>query len=208
MTDAALLTLTQWLSPAFPLGAFAYSHGLEQAVAAGQVTCAGDLARWLDRILTCGGGLADATLLCATLRGEDTADTARALATSRERRDETEAQGTAFARTVTALGTPVPEGLALPVAVGIAARGLPLRPERIAALYLHAMMANLVSAAVRFVPLGQTEGQRVLADLHAAIRDTAARAATLELDDITACVPGADLAAMLHETLPVRIFRT
>jgi urease accessory protein len=92
--------------------------------------------------------------------------------------------------------------------VGRAARALTLPPERVAALYLHAFASNLVSAAVRFVPLGQTDGQRTLAALHPVIERTAKEAAATPLDAIASSVPGADLSAMHHETQPVRIFRT
>lgn len=116
----------QWLSPAFPLGAFAYAHGLEQVVADGAVSGACDLSDWLAAILRDGAGLADASLLAAAMNGRDAAELdalARALAPSRQRWAETAEQGAAFARTLTAMGTPLPE-VALPVALGVAARGL------------------------------------------------------------------------------------
>ncbi|TKA96025.1 urease accessory protein UreF, partial [Cereibacter changlensis] len=96
----------------------------------------------------------------------------------------------------------------LPVAVGQAARTLALPAPQVLALYLHAFAANLVSAAVRFVPLGQTEGQRVLAALHPLIDALALKAATATLDDLATSALRADLAAMQHETMDVRIFRT
>lgn len=206
--SAALLTLTQWLSPAFPLGAFAYSHGLEAAIAEGRLADAAGLQAWLRVLLEEGSGAVDATLLCLALRGDDMAQTARALAASRERLEETEAQGSAFAQTVSALGGPALAPAPLPVVVGQAARPLGLPGETVAALYLHAFASALVSAAVRFVPLGQTEGQAVLAALHPVILAVAARAAECELHDLGSAAFGADLAAMAHETLDVRIFRT
>ncbi|MDF0603690.1 urease accessory UreF family protein [Psychromarinibacter sp. C21-152] len=206
-----LLTLVQWLSPAFPVGSFAYSHGMEQAIAAGDVTSADDLAAWLEDILRLGAGRSDAILLACALRGEAEdrlAAVARALAASRERWEETMAQGRAFAEAITgATGTPM-DPLPYPVAVGVAARRLDLPPAQVAAQYLHAVASNLVSAAVRFVPLGQAEGQRVLAGLHATVAEIADQAAKARVDDITAFAPRADLAAMRHETMDVRIFRT
>jgi urease accessory protein len=94
------------------------------------------------------------------------------------------------------------------VAVGQAAHGLNLPPAQVIALYLHSFAANLVSVAVRFVPLGQSDGQRILAALHPMILSLAERAAEASLDDITASALGADLAALRHETMPVRIYRT
>lgn len=212
MDDAALLTLAQWLSPAFPVGGFAWSHGLEAAVACGEVRDAAGVEDWIGAVLDRGSGRADAVLLAAAMRPEADlgalADLARALAPSRERREETIAQGTAFAATVSALiGRDVPRA-ALPVAVGAAARGLGLPEARVAAFYLQGFAGNLVSAAVRFVPLGQTEGQRVLASLRPLVLRVAEQAAGTDPAEIVSSVPGADLAAMAHETLEVRIFRS
>ena len=211
-SDADLLTLVQWLSPAFPVGGFAFSHGLEWAISAGQVRDAAGLEGWLSDILDHGSGRTDAVLLARAMDPEADldrlAETARALAASKERWAETRDQGRAFTEAVNALtGNDFPP-VALPVALGRAACALALPPERVAALYLHAFASNLVSAAVRFVPLGQTEGQRVLAALHPLIGNVAREAAATPLDAIASGVPGADLAAMLHETQTVRIFRT
>jgi urease accessory protein len=210
--EAALLALVQWLSPAFPLGGFAHSHGLEAAVAAGEVTDAAALSDWLADVLAHGGGRADAALLAAALApGADLAALAalaRALAPSRERLAETEAQGAAFARTVAALtGRPL-AAAPLPVAVGAAAAPLGLAPVQVVSLYLQAFAGNLVLAGVRFIPLGQTEGQRVLAGLQGVILAVAAEAAERGLAALGGAAVGADLAAMRHETLEPRVFRT
>jgi urease accessory protein len=212
VSDADLLTLVQWLSPAFPVGGFAYSHGLEWAISEGQVTDAATLQDWLSDILTHGSGRTDAVLLTRAMDLDAdlplVAATARALAASKERWTETHDQGRAFTEAVNALTGNDFVPAALPVAVGRAARALTLPPERVAALYLHAFASNLASAAVRFVPLGQTDGQRTLAALHPLIERTAVEAAATPLDAIASSVPGADLAAMHHETQDVRIFRT
>jgi len=212
MSDADYLTLQQWLSPAFPVGGFAWSHGLEQAISAGDVTDAGGLARWLDTIVARGSGASDATLLSAAMApGADhcaLAALARALAGSAERHAETEAQGAAFTRAHNILtGNDFPP-LPLPVAFGRAACALRLRPATVAGHYLHAFAANLVSAAVRFLPLGATEGQAVLQALRPLIVETAALAAARAPGEITLSQPGADLASLAHETMPVRIFRS
>ena len=209
---SGLLSLVQWLSPAFPTGAFAYSHGLEFEIASGRVMSAHDLADWLAQVLTYGAGWQDAVLLGNALDPDADhallAGFARALCPSAERLQETMEQGTAFARATSALTgrdfSPCP----MPVAVGKAAQHLGLAKPQVIALYLHAFTANLVSAAVRFVPLGQTDGQRVLAGLHPMIQKIAFNAAAAAPDDITNSTLRADLAAMAHETLPTRIFRT
>ena len=212
MRDADLLKLTQWLSPGFPVSSYAYSHGLETEIAGGRVSTAGDVRDWVASVLSAGAGRSDAILLLAALRGEmeDEAlsDLARALAGSRERLEETEAQGAALAATLAALG--VGDGVArpYPVALGLAARGLDLPEGIVARLYLQAFAGALVSAAVRFVPLGQAEGQGVLAALHPVIEPVATDAGAAGLEGIGTAVFGADLAAMAHEGLEVRIFRT
>lgn len=205
-----LLTLIQWLSPAFPTGGFAYSHGLEAVIADGERSVAGIMG-WIAGVLRHGAGQADAVLLACVLRGEDPAAMdalARAMAGTKERLAETLDQGTAFARTVKALtGQDLPPRC-LPVAVGEAARGLALPVEEVVAVYLHAFAANLVSCATRFAPLGQTEGQGVLASLHPVIGETAAWAAGAGVDDIGTSALAAELAAMRHEVMDVRIFKT
>ena len=176
MITDELLTLTQWLSPAFPLGSFAYSHGLETAITEGQVTSADTLQAWLETVISRGTGWTDALLVCAAKRGEDMTALTRALAGSRERLEESEAQGAALATTLRAMGHAVPEA-PLPVVLGTAVRGFQTETDKILALYLQNFATNLVQIAVRFVPLGQSEGQRVLASLQPVSAATARRAA-------------------------------
>ena len=212
MTDTALLSLVQWLSPAFPVGGYAYSHGLEWAISAGDITSAAELQRWIGTVLTEGAGRTDAILLAQALRPETDlaalSALAQALAASRERLVETLDQGRALGQTIAALtGQPQPE-MPYPVALGAAARGLGLPVAHVLALYLHAFASTLVQAAVRFVPLGQTEGQAVLAALHPVILQIAEEAACAGIDQIGSGAFRSDLAAMRHETMDVRIFRT
>jgi urease accessory protein len=212
MTESGLLTLVQWLSPAFPVGSFAYSHGLEWAIAAGEVASAEMARDWIATILAEGAGRTDAMLLVAAL--DPASDPvalgalAEALAASRERWIETMEQGRALALTVSALTGRDTPALPYPVALGLAAQGLGVAPDQVAALYLQAFATTLMLAAVRFVPLGQTEGQRMLAELQPLIRRMAAEAAVAGIDDIGSGAIRGDLAAMRHETMDVRIFRT
>ena len=212
MTAAGQLSVIQWLSPAFPTGSFAYSHGLERVMADGTVKTASDLHLWLADTLAFGAGRQDAILLSQSLSADADhaalADLACALAPSAERLAETLDQGTAFARTVSALTGRAIAAAPLPVALGQAAGGLGLDPEQVITLMLHSFLSNLVSVAVRFIPLGQTEGQAVLAALHPLIAQIAAQAALAGPDDIGTCTLRSDLAAMQHETMEVRIFRT
>jgi len=208
---SALLSLVQWLSPAFPTGAFAYSHGLERAIESGAVHDAGSFEHWLRGVLDFGAGWQDAVLLAQALAPDADHDAldriARALQPSAERLAETQEQGAALARTLGAItGTPQPSRC-LPVALGQAAGGL-LPPAQTIALYLQSFAGNLVTIAVRHVPLGQTEGQTLLARLAPGLVVLAGRAASAGLDDLSSAVLGADLAALQHETMTVRIFRT
>ncbi len=206
--NSDLLKLSQWLSPGFPVGGFAYSHGLEQAIDGGVVCSAATLQDWLSQVLQFGSGLSDAVFVCRSQEGADLADLCEAMAPSKERLEETRAQGAAFARTVSAI-LPEPVSAApLPVAVGCAARQLSLTPETVAGFYLHAFAANLVTAAVRFVPLGQTEGQVVLANLHGVILRVAEQAVQTPINELGTAAIGSDMAAMHHETMEVRLFKS
>jgi urease accessory protein len=213
--QADLLTLSQWLSPAFPVSSYAYSHGLEAAIASGAVHDGASTAAWIATVIEAGSGRTDAIVLAASLRAgadlDGLSDMARALAGSAERWEETRAQGAAFAATRRAMGAEVGDR-PYPIAVGEGAQALSLPPETVVSLYLQAFGAALVSAAVRFVPLGQAEGQRVLAGLAPRIEALARMAVALAPEDVEDALGGAafgaDLAAMEHETQEVRLFRT
>jgi urease accessory protein len=212
-TDADMLTLAQWLSPSYPVGAFAYSHGLEAAVAEGRVRDAAGLAAWLRDVLDHGTGRSDAVLLGAAHRapGDDLTGVdavAAAFAAGRERLQESRAQGRAFVDTTNAVWDLALPPLVLPVAVGAAAgrRGVDAAPT--GAMYLQAMAGNLVQAAQRLAPVGQTAGQRVLAGLAPLCRAVAAEAVRTPLDALSGTAFLSDIAAMRHETMQPRIFRT
>ena len=205
-----LLTLTQWLSPAFPTGAFAWSHGLEALVADGTVAGEAGFARWLRDVLAEGVGRTDAVILAAVLAGADAdemADLGRALAPSAERLAETMGQGTAFARTLAEQGLALPDA-PMPVVLGLAARGLNVAPETVVSLYLQGFATNLVQIAIRLSLVGQSRAQVILTGLQPLIRELATRAVGAEPADIASFTPGADLAAMRHETLDVRLWKS
>lgn len=213
-TNRDILTLAQWLSPAFPVGAFAYSHGLEAAVRVGWIKSGDDLAEWLRDVISNGSGRNDCILLRASYEAtgpEALAEVnavAKAFAASHERQLEQAQQGAAFCRTAAAIWGG--EGIALlyPVAVGAAAAKLRIDVILTAAMYLHAVTSNLISAAQRLMPLGQTEGQAVLSALAPLCEDTARSAMTLTCDDLQSTAFLSDIAAMRHETLQPRIFRS
>lgn len=210
-----LVTLMQWLSPAYPVGGFSYSHGLEWSVAAGDVTSAASFQEWLADVLEYGSGRNDAILLAAAYRAGDDAAlanvdaVARALAPSSERLLETTAQGAAFVRTTATIWDMELPVLCYPVAVGRAAALIGVGLEQVLPLYLHGFASNLTGAAMRLVPLGQTDGQRVLAAM-TPLCDLLAQeaAAGSGLDDLGGAVMLADIAAMKHETQYTRLFRS
>jgi len=214
MTTDPILTLTQWLSPAFPVGAFTYSHGLEVLVDAGTVCDAASFEAWLTDTIQHGAGQNDVILLAHAYKADTVEalteiDTfARALAPSAERLLETDQQGAAFARTAAAIHDLNLSTLTYPVAVGRAARLQDLPLHDTARLFLHAFAANLTSAATRLVPLGQTEAQATIAAVIPLCQEVADQAVTLSLDDIAASTFASDIASMRHETQYSRLFRS
>lgn len=237
LSGAGLHTLLAWTSPSFPVGAYTYSHGLEWAVEDGTVRDAATLRAWVTGVLRHGAGWSDTLLLVHGLRaaalGEEAAfrellDLSLALQPSSERRLEASAQGDAFIAAI--IGAWPPSGdtaatrlfarltkgeaalargewaYALAFSAAAAAWGLPEGP--VATAFLHAFAANLVSAAVRAVPLGQTDGQRVVNALGDEIVTLAAAALQAPLEEIGGCAFAADIASMKHETQYTRLFRS
>lgn len=209
--DAARLRLAQYLSPAFPVGGFAWSQGLEWAMDRGIVTRA-TLAQWLADWLDHGCGWTDAVLVALSLRpgAEYPAldDLARAACMSGQRLSETAEQGAAFAGNVATITGEHHPAAALPVAFGRACAGFPLPAAEIIAAFLQAQATTLISAAIRFMPLGPVEGQAMLSRLQPAIIAIAERAATASKAELTSATWGADIAVMSHETMSTRIFRS
>lgn len=213
-TDADILTLVQWLSPAYPVGAFAYSHGLEWSVEAGDVRTAQEVQDWISEVIEYGAGWNDCLFLIAAYHAGDADDLAqldaeaRAFSASSERQTETDKQGQAFGDVTSAVWAKEITGLCYPVAVGRAARLMNLPLNLTTQLFLHAFAANLVSAAMRLVPLGQTEGQRVIHDLKPLTIATATQAQDATLDSLGSTAFLSDIAAMKHETQYSRMFQT
>lgn len=224
---ASLYRLMTWLSPAFPVGAFTYSHGLEWAVEDGRVKDCASLTAWVEAVVVQGAGRTDADLFREAWQAVSDGDRARfdraaawadALRGSAEMAMESANQGRAF---LDCLGKAWPHPqlhawappgvlgpLAYAVAVALAAalNGVPLRPALTA--FLHALAANLISAAVRLVPLGQTDGQKAQAALAPVIARAVEDALARAWDDLGAAAPMIDLTSMFHETQYSRMFRS
>lgn len=210
MADAALLRLLTWASPAFPTGGFAYSSGLEWAVETGAVSSETTLAAWLKDLLQSGSLRADAVLLRLAHRDEEVAELGLALCVSEERRLETAAQGAAFMLAAQAWDQPGwgTEPLPYPVAFGKLAAAHAIGEDDAALAFLHAGAANLISAAIRLIPLGQAAGLRVQAAIEPDVLVTLAATRGAGVEELGGASWLADIAAMNHETQYTRLFRT
>jgi urease accessory protein len=219
MSQTALLRLILLLSPSFPVGGFAYSHGLEQAAADGQVRDAEALREWLSGLISQGSQWNDAIILAEAHRrasaGEalgDLLELAEALAGSKERHLEQQNLGGAFISAVTAGGLAMPESLceraSYPAAVGASAAVQGIDAVNALTAFLHAFASNQIQCAIRLGILGQAGGVKLLAALEAEIADTALRAVSSTLDDLGTNTFAAEIESMKHETLHSRIFRT
>jgi urease accessory protein len=222
--EAALIPLMLWLSPAFPVGSFAYSQGLEWAVESGDIHDARSLGGWLVDLLTFGAPRADALLFAECFRAGVAEDwetlaeanaLAIALANSAERLLETTAQGSAFVLAARAAWDcealrqlSLAERVAYPAAVAAAAAGHGLPLEASLQAFILAQIAAAVSAVVRLGPIGQTDGQKIQATLIPRIRALAREASGSSLADLGSCAFRSEIAAMKHETQYSRLFRS
>ncbi len=217
--------LLVWLSPSFPIGSYAYSHGVEWAVEAGDIRDLASLEAWTATLLEHGGPWSDAVLFSLAhkaasvedgVRLAEISELAAALSPSKERRMETLNQGAAFLTAVRAawpckvfdLAAPFEDEIAFPVAVALAAAGHHLALAPALEAYLVAFVSILVSAAMRLVPLGQTDGMKAVAKLVPLAKKIAVRAADATVDDIGGAAFRSDIASMRHETQYTRLFRS
>jgi len=216
---AWLPTLLTWLSPSYPVGGFSYSHGLEWAVETGAVRDRAGLEGYVATILEAGAGWVDLVLLAEAWRSaaeparlEAVIELGAAWRGTTETALESSQQGAAFiTATRTAWSGTALDDLAgpavYPIAVGLACAGtVPLEAALLG--YGHALTANFVSAGMRLVPLGQTDGQRAIATLAPLVAATAIRAAETPLDELGTAAFRIDLCSIHHETQYTRLFRS
>jgi urease accessory protein len=230
MAEAALYDLLSWMSPSWPIGAFAHSSGLEWAVEAGHAIDRRSAEQWIDTMIEHGTIRADAVMFVHAHRAVRTGDADRfagiaelaaATLTSHERRVEATAQGAAFRRIATSTASAPAlamldaiddDALSYPIAVACltAAHGISL--EAALTGFLHGVVANLVSAAQRLIPLGQTDGQLMIRSLRERVFAAVVEAIAVDDGDPFEQLGGAslyaDLACMAHETQYTRLFRT
>ncbi|OSQ40683.1 urease accessory protein UreF [Thalassospira mesophila] len=229
LNPAGLMRLMTWLGPSFPVGAYSYSHGVEFAIEDGRVKKCDSVITWVEGVLAFGAGRIDGVLFCQAYEAARNRDLEGLIAIgidadcrrgTAEMALEATAQGRAFVSTLTQVwddallaswAASMRDDDRLPsysVAVAIAAAGADIDLRSALTAFFHAMGANLVSAAVRLVPLGQTDGIRAIAALEGAVELAVIKAMETDPDDIGACAPLIDWTSMKHETQYTRLFRS
>ena len=210
-TDSKLITVMQWLSPAFPIGGFAYSHGLEWAINKGHVGNREELQKWISDLLEYGSLKNDAILIKLVLQGSDPREInelAMALCPASERLSETQLQGGAFCKIIRDVWSLEIDDLTLPIALALAAKNQSIDQNLVLPAYLHSFCSNLISVAMRLIPIGQTDGQKTLRELSPLISDSVRAVAKSDKDDLSSACFLADVSAMQHEYLQPRVFKT
>ena len=229
ITDRGLLRLMAWLSPSFPVGAYAYSHGAEYAVESGQITDRKSAESWVCFILEFGSARVEVDLFVSAYLAAEENDMSKyilvsaqadALKSTAELGLESRTQGQAFvnavagawpdenfAQYISALKEQDVQpsyGTAVAAAAAFAGVGL----QAALGTYLHAFGANITSAIVRLVPLGQTDGQKIIAALEPVIERSLVATFERDLDDMGSSAFAVDLMSMKHETQYSRLFRS
>ena len=210
-TDSKLITVMQWLSPAFPIGGFAYSHGLEWAINKGYVSNREELQKWISDLLEYGSLKNDAILIKLVLKGSDPKEIneiAMALCPANERLSETQLQGGAFCKIMREVWSLEIDDLTLPIALALAAKNENIDQNLVVPAYLHSFCSNLISVAMRLIPIGQTDGQKTLRELSPLISDSVRSVAKSDKDDLGSACFLSDVSAMQHEYLQPRVFKT
>lgn len=223
--DGAARLLT-WLSPAFPVGAFSYSHGLEHAVEVGLVTDRATLVTWIEGILRYGAGRLDGMLLVAAHRAavhsnpkelKAVAELASAMRGSAELALESNAQGAAFMKAIGAgwprlAASPLLRDLAqtasYPVVIGATSAVAGIAETPVLQAYLIAFTGNLVSAALRLAPIGQSDGVAALAALEPAVSRQVEHLRAAPVETLGSASLTVDWCSMKHETQETRLFRS
>jgi urease accessory protein len=225
----ALLRLQSWLSPAFPTGSYSYSHTLEWAVETGYIKDRESLVDWLEADLCFGTGRNEAIFFCeawCSARDNDSgklfeiAELAAAFRGTSEFALESSQQGAACRATLRQVWPnrlldslsqllserKVPPVFAVIAGVRTAKENIPISVALPA--FLQSYVANLVTAGVRLIPLGQTDGQLAIAALEEAVLATSVRSRNATIADLGSAAFMVDLASMAHETQYTRLFRS
>ena len=229
VSQVALLRLQSWLSPAFPTGSYSYSHGIEWAVEAGHVHDRKSLVDWLEADLCYGSGRNEAIFFIEAWRSAadddceklfEIAELAAAFRSTSEFALEASQQATAslatlrrvwpdpFIKSLSELLSELRVSPVLSVVLGVRTATQRIPATLALPAFLQSYLANLVTAGVRLVPLGQTDGQLAIAELEPAVLAVAAQAEEATIQDLGSAAFMVDLASSSHETQYTRLFRS
>lgn len=204
-TDMPLHQILAMFSGTFPTGAFAFSHGIEQAIKDHLIADCDTFKQYLHNLVEQGSSWNDLLLLRASYFGQDTKELAVALASSQSRRKETEDQGFAFAHNINKIYGIHVDPAPLPVVVGQISKRLNLDIDRVSSAYLHSIISNWISIGIRLVPIGQTDGQIILHSLFPVMEQLVQRSKQADLDQLTSCGLLSEICAMRHRSAKTRI---
>lgn len=224
MNEPALLYLLQLVSPALPVGAYSYSEGLEILVEQGRISDRHTLQNWLSQELRDGSIRIETAILWRAYHCLTRSDLVglnywnqwlSATRETRELRQQNWQMGQSLCRLLAELSPglrPQLENIGLPcnfaIAFALASHDAAITPETALVGYLYSWSANLISAGVRLIPLGQTEGQQIQRSLYPCLIATVQEISQLTDDDLGSCSWGLSLASMTHETQYTRLFRS
>ena len=201
--------LLSWFSPNFPIGSYNFSHGLEAAIDMNFVNDIVSLENWITYLISYGSGRNDSILLSNTYQGKKINDLAFALCTSKERWVETKQLGNAFCKNINENWSfNIGNNLAYPVAVGKAGAFFKIPLEQLLITFIQSFVSNLVNVGIKHIPLGHSDGQKILIKLLPTIKELALSYKDYDIDDVGTSAFISDLTSMYHETLKNRIYQT
>ena len=201
--------LLTWFSPSFPIGSFNFSHGLEAAIEYGFLYDAMSLEEWIGHLILNGAGKTDSVLLAKAYNGEEVNELAFALCPSKERWIETSNLGKAFCKNIKEnWGYKIDANLAYPIAIGKAGSYFKIPLEKLLIAFLQSFVSNLINVGIKHIPLGQSEGQKILINSLPIIKKQANIHKITKVNNLGSSAFLSDLSSMYHETLNNRIYQT
>ena len=201
--------LLSWFSPNFPIGSYNFSHGLESAIDKNFVNNVVSLKDWIVYLINYGSGKTDSILLSHSYQGKDINELAFALCPSKERWIETKQLGNAFCKNINENWSfNIGSNLAYPVAVGKAGAFFNIPLDQLLLAFMQSFVSSLVNVGIKHIPLGQSDGQKILIKLLPIVKELALNYKECEIDDIGTSAFISDLTSMYHETLNNRIYQT
>ena len=201
--------LLSWFSPSFPVGSFNFSHGLEAAIEYEFVYDKISLEEWIKHLIINGTGKTDSILLTNAYNGEEVNELALALCASKERWIETSNLGKAFCKNIREnWGYKIDKNLAYPIAIGKAGLYFKIPLEKLLIAFLQSFVSNLINVGIKHIPLGQSEGQKILINFLPVIKKQTNVHKIAKVSDLGSSAFLSDLSSMYHETLNNRIYQT